>query len=169
MEIHRFEKLWTVLALVLIVGFIGTITYGALGAGVEMISDDGGTIDPNSLNDHPRFGNPGAYQADDGSVEVYVVARQFIFQPGTNEPIRIPANTEVTFHVTSGDVVHGLNVVGTNVNTMVIPGQVAEFTVEFEEPGTHGFVCHEYCGAAHHTMEGQLVVVEQSSFNATEA
>jgi cytochrome c oxidase subunit 2 len=52
---------------------------------------------------------------------------------------------------------------------MIIPGQVAQFTVTFEETGSYGIVCHEYCGAAHHTMEGELLVVEQSAFNATEA
>jgi cytochrome c oxidase subunit 2 len=167
MEIHRFEKLWLALSLLLIVGFIGTVTYGALGAGVEMISDDGGTVDPNGLGDHPKFGSPGTYETDDG-VEVYMIARQFLFQPGSNDPVSVPVDTPVTFYVTSADVTHGVNVIGTNVNTMIIPGQVAQFTVTFEETGSYGIVCHEYCGAAHHTMEGELLVVEQSAFNATE-
>jgi cytochrome c oxidase subunit 2 len=165
MEIHRFEKLWVALALLLIVGFIGTVTYGAVGAGVKMVDDSGGTVDVDSLNDHPRFGEPGTYQVGQDEYEVYVISRQFLFEPGTNEPIRVPAGSTVTFHITSSDVIHGFEVVGTNVNTMAIPGQVARVTVRFDEVRNYGVICHEYCGAAHHTMEGQLQVVPGSEFS----
>jgi cytochrome c oxidase subunit 2 len=99
---------------------------------------------------------------------VYVVARQFLFDPGTSEPIRLPAGSTVTFHVTSADVVHGFDLADTNVNTMVIPGQVAKLTVEFDEPATYGIICHEYCGAGHHTMEGKVVVVPESEYDGPE-
>jgi len=166
MEVHRFEKLWLGLALLLIVGFIATVTYGAVGAGVQMIDDSGGTVDPDALGDHPRFSEPGTYQTGENEYDVYVISRQFLFQPGTSEPIRVPAGSTVTFHVTSADVVHGFEVVGTNINTMAIPGQIGEITVAFEEPATYGILCHEYCGAAHHTMEGQLMVVPEDEFTA---
>jgi cytochrome c oxidase subunit 2 len=168
MEIHRFEKLWVALSLLLIVGFIGTVTFGAVGAGVKMVDESGGTVDPNGLNDHPRFGEPGTYQTGQNEYAVYVISRQFLFEPGTNEPIRVPADSRVTFHITSSDVIHGFEVAGTNINTMAIPGQVARVTVEFEEARNYGIVCHEYCGAAHHTMEGQLQVVPQSEFSAAD-
>ncbi|MFB6310459.1 MAG: cytochrome C oxidase subunit II, partial [Salinirussus sp.] len=35
MDIHRFEKWWLAAALLLIVVFIGTVTYGAVVVGVE--------------------------------------------------------------------------------------------------------------------------------------
>ncbi len=168
MEIHRFEKLWVALSLLLIVGFIGTVTYGAVGAGVKMVDESGGTVDPNALNDHPRFGEPGTYQTGENEYDVYVVSRQFLFEPGTNEPIRVPAGSTVRFHITSSDVVHGFEVAGTNINTMVIPGQVTQITVRFEEPRSYGVICHEYCGAAHHTMEGQIQVVPPSDFSSSD-
>ena len=169
MHVHRFERLWFGASLVLIVAFIGTIVYGAVGPGVAMVDDSGGTVEPSVIADGnydqvDNFREPGVYDTDDG-VEVYVVARQYLFQPGTSEPIEVPAGEPVTFHVTSPDVTHGFNLAGTNVNSMVIPGQIAEFTVTFDEPGEHGIVCHEYCGDGHHTMEGQVVVVEQSQFD----
>jgi len=163
MEIHRFEKIWLVVSLLMIVAFIGTIVYGALGAGVAMI-DDGGTVDPDDPASSDNFREPGVYQTDDGETEVYVVSRQFLFQPGTSEPIRVPANTDVTFHVASADVTHGFQLVGTNVNTMVIPGQIAELTVNFEEPGTYRIVCNEFCGSGHHDMEGTVEVVPQAQY-----
>jgi len=169
MHVHRFEKLWFGASLVLIVAFIGTIVYGAVGPGVAMVDDSGGTVEPSVIADGnyeqvDNFREPGVYESDDG-VDVYVVARQYLFQPGTSEPIEVPAGEPVTFHVTSPDVTHGFNLAGTNVNSMVIPGQIAEFTVTFDETGEHGIVCHEYCGSGHHTMAGQVVVVEQSEFD----
>jgi cytochrome c oxidase subunit 2 len=54
--------------------------------------------------------------------------------------------------------------VGTNVNTMVVPGQVAEITVEFDEPAEHGILCNEYCGQGHHDMEGKINVVPEDEY-----
>ncbi|MFB6135333.1 MAG: cytochrome c oxidase subunit II [Halobacteriaceae archaeon] len=167
MEIHRFERYWTVVALLLIVGFIATVTYGAVGVGVQMVDDSGGTVDPQSLGD-TQFADPGVRKVGENHYAVYVVARQFLFQPGTNRPIVVPAGSTVTFHVTSADVTHGFEVAGTNVNAMVIPGQVTELTVRFEEPATYGVLCNEYCGAGHHAMEGLLKVVPPSEYNGTD-
>ncbi len=55
--------------------------------------------------------------------EAYVVAMTFIYQP---DPIEVPANSEVTFYVTSRDVIHSFTVVGTNTNTMVIRRGVSD-------------------------------------------
>ncbi|WP_276299874.1 cytochrome c oxidase subunit II [Halorussus lipolyticus] len=167
MEIHAYEKLWLGAALLLIVGFIATVSYGAIGAGVEMIDDEGGTVDPQALDEHPQFSEPGVYQSGPNEYEVYVIARQFAFQPGTGEPIRVPADSTVTFHVTSADVIHGFEVVGTNANTMAVPGQISTFTVEVEGPKEYGLLCNEYCGSAHHAMEGTMKVVPEDEFNAS--
>lgn len=171
MEIHRFEKLWLVGALLLIVGFIGTVAYGAVGPGVAMVSDSGGQLDHDAIANgnynETSFKSPGVRKVGDNEYTVHVVSQQFLFRPGTNEPIRVPQGAEVTFYVASADVVHGFEVVGTNVNTMVIPGQSAQFTTRFDETGEYGLVCHEYCGSGHHTMAGQIVVVPQSQFNAS--
>lgn len=164
MEIHRFEKLWALVSVLLIVGFITTIAYGAVFVGVEMVDASGGQVQANELSQHPQFSEPGVYKTGPNSYDVYVVAEQFQFRPGTQSPIRLPADSEITFYVASADVTHGFNVVGTNVNTMAIPGQIAKLNVTFNEPGTYGIVCHEYCGAAHHEMAGSIVIVPQSQY-----
>ncbi|WP_049988039.1 cytochrome c oxidase subunit II [Halobellus rufus] len=165
MEIHKYEKVWLAGALLLIVGLIATVSYGAVGAGIEMVGDEGGQVDPASLDEHPKFGEPGTYQTGEDEYDVYVIAQQFSFEPGTSEPIRVPADSTVTLHVTSADVIHGFEVVGTNANTMAVPGQVATITIEVDEPGEYGLLCNEYCGSAHHAMEGSLEVVPQSEWN----
>jgi len=169
MHVHRFERLWLVGALTLIVLFIGTVTYGAVGTGYGMVDDTGGEVDPTNVTASDNFREPGVYHGDEPThYDVYVESKQFLFVPGTNDPIRVPANSTVTFHVTSTDVMHGFEVVGTNINTMAVPGQVATVTVEFDEPDQYGLVCNEYCGSGHHTMEGSLEVVPRAQFNESE-
>jgi cytochrome c oxidase subunit 2 len=167
MHIHRFERAWFALALLLIVALVGTVTYGATAAGVEMLGDSGQTIENSDLSG-TEFEDPGVRAVGDDEYDVYVVARQFVFEPGTSNPIRLPAGSTVTFYVTSADVVHGFEIAGTNVNTMAIPGQVAELTVEFDEPATYGLICHEYCGAGHHTMEGKVEIVPAAEYDGPE-
>ena len=164
MNIHSYEKLWLIASMVLIVGFIATVTYGAVGLGITMVGDDEPTIEPGELSDDERFGEPRVEQVGENEYEAYVVAQTFIFQP---DVIEVPANSEVTFYVTARDVIHSFSVVGTNVNTMVIPGEVSEMTVEFDEPGEYGVVCNEYCGSDHHNMEGQLHVIPEDEFDMT--
>ena len=161
MDIHRYERLWLAGALVLIVLFIGTVTYGAVVIGVEMVSASGGTIAPDEIPNDDRFSDPRVEQVGENEYEAYVIARQFLFQP---RQLRVPEGSTVTFYVTSPDVLHGFEVVGTNANMMVIPGQVTRATVEFQEAGSYGIVCNEYCGAGHHTMEGSIEVVPQSEW-----
>lgn len=170
MKVHRMEKVWIVASVLLIVGFIGTITYGAVGYGVRMIGDEGGTVEgPNNPTASPNFKQPGIYRVSENHYEAYVLAKQFFFQPGTSKPIRVPEGSRITFYITSGDVIHGFNLIGTNVNVMAIPGQVGKITVRFEEPGTYGLVCHEYCGVGHHLMEGRLEVVPAAEFTVEES
>ncbi|MGM0390048.1 MAG: cytochrome c oxidase subunit II [Natrinema limicola] len=163
MNIHAYEKVWLIAALLLIVGFIATITYGSVGLGIAMIDDSEETVEPSELDED--FGEPRVEHVGENEYEAYVIAQTFIFQP---DPIEVPANSEVTFYVTSRDVIHGFAVPGTNINAMVIPGEVSTMTVEFDEPKEYGIVCNEYCGDYHHTMEGQLHVVPEDEFDMTE-
>ena len=165
MKIHAYEKLWFIAALLLIVGFIVTITYGTVGLGITMVDDREETLSPGDIPDDDRFGDPRVEQVGENEYEVYVVALQFAFQPGT---IEVPTDSTVTFYVTSRDVIHSFSLVGTNTNTMVIPGEVSTMTVEFDEPGEYGVVCNEYCGDGHHFMEGEVVVVEEDEFENDE-
>lgn len=161
MNIHSYEKFWLVASMALIVGFILTVTYGSVGLGIAMVDDSDPTVDPENLGDHPDFGDPGVEQAGENEYDVYVRAVQFAFIPFE---IEVPAHSTVNFHVTSADVIHSFSVVGTNANTMIIPGEIATITVETEEPGQYGIVCSEYCGSGHHDMEASLIVTPQDEF-----
>jgi cytochrome c oxidase subunit 2 len=165
MHIHKLERFWIGASLILIFGFIGTVIVGFTVFDLKVIGDTE-NIDPTQLQ-QTEFANPGVREVVEGGetrYEVYVVARQFLFQPGTGTPIRVPTGSEVTFYITAPDVLHGFQVVGTNLNTMVIPGQITKMTTRFDKPARYGILCNEYCGSAHHAMEGILEVVDQSEF-----
>jgi cytochrome c oxidase subunit 2 len=163
MHIHAYEKLWLAASVLLILFLLGSVTYGAVGPGVAMVSDTEPAIDAGALDEDERFSEPRVERVGENEYAAYVVARQFGFQP---DPIVLPANSTVTFYITSADVIHGFEVAGTNANTMVVPGEVSEITVKIEEPQEYGLICNEYCGAGHHVMEGKVNVVSQAEYEA---
>ena len=156
MEVDLYEKIWMVAAGVLIAMFLATIV---LAAGSQAIRPPSHieTIDPEEVRNTPEFERPGLSTWPDGRTVVSVVAEMFAFDP---DPIRVPAGQPVTFRLTSPDVIHGFQVVGTNANAMVVPGYVTQFTMTFLEPGEHLLLCNEFCGLLHHEMQGRLIVEE---------
>src|SRR3712207_3274021 len=83
------------------------------------------TIDPKTLHLTGEFteGNLGTRVEAGGQVTSRLVATQFAFQP---QCIVVPEGRPVTLRFASPDVIHGILVTGTNVNTMIIPGYVSQ-------------------------------------------
>jgi cytochrome c oxidase subunit 2 len=154
MHIDLYERIWMWAAGVLIVLFLGAIVATAAAQAIQPPGHVE-TLDPTTIANHPEFGTPAIITRPDGSVAVPVVATMFSFEP---DPIELPIHAPVTFRVTSADVVHGFQIVGTNVNVMAIPGYVTQVTVTFETPGEYTIACNEYCGLMHHAMVGKVVV-----------
>jgi cytochrome c oxidase subunit 2 len=113
------------------------------------------TVNPETLTLAGEFAAPGVTVRPDGSVTVVMRAEFYVFRP---EVIRVPAGRPVTFRITSPDVLHGFQIVGTNVNLTVAPGYISEATTTFARPGEYLVVCNEYCGLAHHLMQGKVMV-----------
>ena len=158
MNVELYERIWMWVAAGLLALFLCAIF---VSAGVNAIQPPSHveTVDPTTLATNPEFGTPGVKAQPDGSVVVSVVAQMFSFSP---DPVEVPANRPVTFRLTSPDVIHGFEVVGTNANAMVIPGYVSRFTVTFKNPGEYLIGCNEYCGTMHHNMVGKLIVKKES-------
>lgn len=154
MHVELYERLWMWIAGALIVVFLGVIVTTAANGAIQPPSHIE-TVDPTALASHPEFAEPAVKVNASGSVTASVVAAMFSFTP---DPIEVPAGRPVTFRLTSSDVIHGFQVVGTNANAMVVPGYVSQFTVTFETPGEYVIACNEYCGIMHHGMVGKLVV-----------
>ena len=120
-------------------------------------------VDPLTVHLNGEFveSNLGAAREPDGSVTVRLVAVQFDFVPRC---VRVPADTPIRFRLTSADVVHGFLLPVTNVNTMVVPGFVAEVRTRFKSPGEYDMPCHEFCGMGHHGMIAHVSVIPKEKF-----
>ena len=90
-----------------------------------------------------------------------IVATQFAFQP---QCIVVPANRTVTLRFATPDVIHGILVTGTNVNTMIIPGYVSQVHTVFTKTGDLLMPCHEFCGLGHSQMWATVRVVPEDEF-----
>src|SRR5262249_42158837 len=120
-------------------------------------------IDPKTLHLSGEFAeqNLGTTVGSDGSVTVRVIATQFMFVPRC---IAGPEGRGVTVRLATPDVVHGLLITGTNVNTMVVPGYVAQVHTEFPRSADLLMPCHEYCGLGHSEMWATVQVMSASEF-----
>ena len=121
------------------------------------------TVDPTTLHLGGEFAesNLGTAVEPDGSVTVRMIGEQYAFVP---DCARVPVDTPVKFRLTSTDVIHGFLLPATNVNTMVMPGFVAEVRTRFSRPGVYNMPCHEFCGDGHHGMWARVNVLPREQF-----
>ncbi len=151
---YVFESLWILPSIAIPIAMMVAIVLGAFAIGIQL-PGVAGRVDPQALASSPPFDQPGLRQLAPGRYEVVIVAQTWQFTP--NE-IRIPAGSTVTFIATSKDVIHGLKIENTDVNMMLLPGQVSRMTTRFNTPGEYLFICQEYCGVGHHLMFGKVIV-----------
>jgi cytochrome c oxidase subunit II len=95
--------------------------------------------------------------------ELHYVARMWKFEP---EDVMVPTGSTVDIYASTADVTHGLILLGTNLNLMVVPGVVNYARVHFDRPGVHQLLCHEFCGTGHDRMTARLRVVDEATFRA---
>lgn len=160
--IARFENFWIAFSIVLLVVFV-VLVFHAVSMHGGQIGKAESRQPVDDILAMPEFAQPDVRVGDNGRVEASVVARAFSFEPSV---IEVPADTEVTFRLTSTDVIHGFQVKGTNINVELIPGEIAELTYTFREPGDYPLICNQYCGAAHHNMINTVRVVSAEEFGA---
>jgi cytochrome c oxidase subunit II len=154
MTIYLYELAWILPSVAIPAAMLVALIVTAFGAGIHVPGVEG-RVDPTKLAETAPFNEPGVVEVGPSRYEVRMIAGIWFFSP--NE-VRVPAGSTVTFIATSRDVIHGLALHDANINLMLLPGRVARATVQFNTPGEHLFVCHEYCGIAHHTMFGRVIV-----------
>lgn len=156
MHLHKYEKIWLAFGIGMLFVFLAVVGVGAFAMGMQPPhSGHHGPIDPVKVDVTPPFDNPGLKQVGDKHYEAVIVALMFGFDPGT---IEVPAGSTVDFIMTSKDVVHGFQIVGTNVNLMVVPGEVTHYSYTFDKPGEYLVICNEYCGSYHEIMQARVIV-----------
>lgn len=154
MQVDRFERIFLYASLAVLAVFFGAVLLSVSEAGIHLPTDVD-TIDPTQIGSTAPFDDPGVFPAGPGKVEVVMIAEAWGYTP--NE-VRVPAGAEVTFTVTSRDVIHGFMIPATTINAMLIPGQITRVTYTFDEAGEHLLLCHEFCGIGHHNMYAKVVV-----------
>jgi cytochrome c oxidase subunit II len=161
-DILRSELRWGAVMGLLVTGILGLIIYAALALHISPPSNVE-LIDPKTLQLSGEFTeqNLGTQVSDDGNVVVRIVATQYAFLP---ECVAVPLNRPVTLRLASPDVIHGLLITGTNVNTMVVPGFVSQVHATFTQSGHTLMPCHEYCGPGHSAMQAQVEVLPPDQF-----
>jgi cytochrome c oxidase subunit 2 len=152
--VYLYELAWILPSIAIPVGMLVALAVTAFGVGIH-VPGDAGRVEVTRVAETPPFDHPGVVMLGPDRYEVRMVAGIWSFNPGE---VRVPVGATVTFVVTSRDVVHGLFIHGANVNVMLLPGQVARVRTRFDRPGEYPMLCHEYCGIAHHTMWGKVVV-----------
>ncbi len=158
----RIERRWATLSIVVLGGLVGMAAF----IGIHQATMPQGhveTADPRVLHLSGEFieSNLGSAVETDGSVTVRAIGQQYSFTP---QCLVVPAETPITFRATSADVVHGLLIEGTNINTMLVPGYVTELPISFAAPGEHLMPCQEFCGVGHQGMWGKVKVVDKTAF-----
>lgn len=160
--INRTEKRWlTAMSATLGIMLVIVVLSSAMGAlhpasNVEVIQSS--TL---HLGGEFAESNLGTAIEPDGSVTVRLIAQQYDFVPRC---VQVPVGTPVKFRLTSADVVHGFLLPDTNVNTMIVPGFVAEVRTRFANQGEYTMPCHEFCGLGHHAMWAHVRVVSTERF-----
>ena len=159
-QIAKWERRWIAASGLMSLTFVILIAYNLAteGGHIAQVAARG---TPEALLSRQIFAEPGLRMTGPGQAQVSIVAQAFNFVP---ERIRIPVDTEVTFYLTSRDVIHGWQVQNTNLNVEVIPGEISVLRYTFTRPGTYLTVCNQYCGIGHQNMLGEIEVVSAAEF-----
>lgn len=155
MHLHRFEKIWLTIGIAMLAVFLIVLGTMAFSMGMKPPSEHHHTIDPTKVSETAPFDNPGLRQVGDNRYEAVIVSYAFGYEP---QMLEVPVGATVDFVVTTTDVIHGFAIVGTNVNLMVVPGEVSHTSHTFNKPGEYLILCNEYCGTGHEYMKMTIVV-----------
>ncbi|MGZ4808186.1 MAG: c-type cytochrome [Thermoanaerobaculia bacterium] len=127
---------------------------GVIGLSVKLF----GIGVPTCLTDVRPFLEGKVIEHEPKRVEIHYVARMWKFEPA--EVFVRPGST-ADIYLSTPDVTHGMQIVGTNVNLLAVPGAVNYARATFRKAGDYLVVCNEYCGTAHHNMAALIHVTDK--------
>ncbi|WP_226675252.1 cytochrome c oxidase subunit II [Rossellomorea aquimaris] len=158
MHMHRYEKWWLTLGTGSLILFLIILGISAFHQGHQPPSAKA-YVNPEQVDKIAPFNEPGLKKVEGKAwdYELVFVASAFNYTPGEIE-IKKGATLKIT--ATTKDVIHGFEVAGTNINMMLEPGYVSEYTTTLDKAGEYLIVCNEYCGVGHHTMKSMIKVVD---------
>jgi cytochrome c oxidase subunit II len=105
------------------------------------------------------------FQAPRGDLEIYVVAKQWMWKiehPGGQREIdalHVPVNKTIRLVMASEDVIHSFFVPAFRIKHDVVPGTLETIWFKADKTGIFRLECTQYCGLQHATMQGKVVVL----------
>ena len=161
-EVARTENQWLTIMLSMLAVMMAIIVVTGVTHALHPPSNVE-TIDPTTLHLGGEFAesNLGTAAEPDGSRHGQDDRRAIFVRAGLRPGA---VDTPVKFRLTSADVIHGFLLPATNVNTMVVPGFIAEVRTTFSRPGIYDMPCNEFCGYGHHGMWARVEVVPKDQF-----
>jgi len=130
----------------MLVLFLGAVVFAVVRLDITL---------PTCLTSMEPFESGEVIQHTEDRFEIHYLAMMWDFEPNQ---VEIPIGSTVDLYLTSEDVLHGFQILGTNINLMAVPGTVNYARVRFDKPGKYRIVCHEFCGVDHHTMAAAINV-----------
>jgi len=145
--LDRAERLALTIASGMLVVFLAAVIFAVVRLDITL---------PTCLTSMEPFESGEVIQHTDDRFEIHYLAMMWDFEP---MEVEIPSGSTVDLYLTSEDVLHGFQILGTNINLMAVPGTVNYARVRFDKPGKYRIVCHEYCGVDHQSMAAAINVV----------
>lgn len=143
------EKRILIAATVFVLSIAGVIALSVRMFGIDL---------PTCLTDVRPFADAKVIEQGPHRYEVHYVARMWKFEPAD---LNVETGSTVDIYLSTVDVTHGMQIIGTNVNLMAVPGAVNYARVKFDKAGEYLVVCNEYCGIQHHNMAARIHVGEK--------
>ena len=136
LHIHPVERTWIIISFVMLGVFCAAVLTAGFAYGFQLPVPEDRRVDPNlvATPGATAFGEPGVKDLAPGWKEARILAQAWSFNP---KEISVPVGTKVTFYVTTKDVQHGFDLTDSNINMMIIPGQISKLTTTFTKPGTY--------------------------------
>ncbi len=109
-------------------------------------------------------------RAPDGAIEIYVVAKQWMWKlqhpEGAREinELHVPVGRPVRLIMTSQDVIHSFYIPAFRIKNDVLPNRFTTAWFEATKTGRYHLFCAEYCGTQHSGMGGSVVVMEPAEY-----
>ena len=151
------EKKIIAAASVFVLAVIGLIAISVRSFGIGV---------PTCLTDVKPFTEAKVIEQAPKRYEVHYVSQMWNFEPSD---LAIEPGSTVDLYLSTKDVTHGMQIVGTNVNLLAVPGAVNYTRVTFDKAGDYLVVCNEYCGVAHHNMAAHIHVSAEAAAAAKSA
>jgi len=106
------------------------------------------------------------------AMEIHVVAKQWMWKIQHSNGVReinvlhAPVDEPIRLDMTSQDVIHSFAVPAFRIKQDILPGRYVESWFRATKSGSFRLYCTQFCGTAHSSMVGSVVIMSKPDFAA---